>query len=246
MSTLLLAPASASAPATRAPALPASLHRFALTAPVLLLHDVGVGQSCLSLQAHAGEILHLGGGTALARLRLLTRAAGFEGVEMACSSGHCAIGGLALHELDPAQRHALRQHHVAHVLLGDTLPAAASVQASVALPLVQQGLQIHDALTRAALSLDELGAGHLADLAPSDLSASDTRITLLARALAQRPPLLVLEHPEAGLSASAVSALRLALWALCSSFDTCVVMSSDHPRLVASADRYIDLDAGWR
>jgi predicted ABC-type transport system involved in lysophospholipase L1 biosynthesis ATPase subunit len=242
MSTLLLAPAPASALATRAPALPPSLHRFAPTAPILLLHDVGVGHSCLSLQAHAGEILHLGGGTAMARLRLLTRAAGFE----IGSSGRCAMGGVALHELDDAQRHTLRQHHVTHVLLGDTLPAAASVQASVALPLVQQGLQIHDALTRAALSLDELGAGHLAHLSPSDLSASEARMALLARALAQRPQLLVLEHPEAGLSASAVSALRLALWALCSSSDTSVVMSSDHPRLVASADRYIDLDAGWR
>ena len=240
MSTLQFHPLSGT------PGMPPPRQRFAPAPPVLLLHDVGVGRSCLSLQAHAGEILHLGGGTAMARLRLLTRAAGFDGVEMACSSGHCTIGGVALHELDNAQRQALRQHHVAHVLLGDTLPAAASVQASVALPLVQQGLQIHDALTRAALSLDELGAGRLAPLAPASLSASDTRIALLARALAQRPQLLVLEHPEAGLSAAAVSALRLALWALCSRFDTCVVMSSDHPRLVASADRYIDLDAGWR
>jgi predicted ABC-type transport system involved in lysophospholipase L1 biosynthesis ATPase subunit len=230
------------APAARTPALPPPLHRFAPSVPVLQLHNVGVGHHCLSLQAHAGEILHLGGGTAMARLRLLTRAAGFE----MGSSGHCAMAGLALNELDSAQRQALREHHVAHVLLGDVLPAAASVQASVALPLVQQGVQIHDALTRATLSLDELGAGHLAAHVPSKLNASDVRVALLARALAQRPQLLVLEHPEAGLSAAAVSALRLALWALCSTFDTSVVMSSDHPRLLASADRYIDLDAGWR
>jgi putative ABC transport system ATP-binding protein len=231
MSTLQLQPTA------HPPVLPLPRHRFAPAAPVLRLHDVGVGHSCLSLQAHVGEILHLGGGTALSRLRLLTRAAGFE----IGSSGRCALGGVALHDLDDAQRQDLRQRHVAHVLLGDTLPAAVSVQASVALPLVQQGLQIHDALTRAALSLDELGAGRLAGQAPSSLSTSDSRIALLARALAKRPQLLVLEHPETGLSATAVSALRMALWALCTSFDTCVVMSSDHPRLVASADRYVNL-----
>jgi predicted ABC-type transport system involved in lysophospholipase L1 biosynthesis ATPase subunit len=224
------------------PLLPPLRHRFAPSAPVLRLHDVGVGHHCLSLQAHAGEIVHLGGGTALARLRLLTRAAGFE----IGSSGRCELVGLAQRELDTTQRVAWLEQHVARVLLGDKLPAAASVQASVALPLVRQGMQIHDALTRAALTLDELGAGGLAAQTPASLSASDSRIALLARALAMRPQLLVLEHPEAGLAAAAVSALRLALWALCSTFDSCVVMSSDHPRLLASADRYIDLDAGWR
>jgi predicted ABC-type transport system involved in lysophospholipase L1 biosynthesis ATPase subunit len=167
---------------------PPPRHRFAPATPVLLLHDVGIGHSSLSLHAQAGEILHLGGGTTLARLRLLTRAAGFE----MGSSGHCNVGGVALHELDGAQQQVLRQHHVAHVLLGDTLPAAASVQASVALPLVRQGLQIHDALTRAALSLDELGAGRLATRVPSGLCTSDARMALLARAIAQRPQLLVL------------------------------------------------------
>jgi predicted ABC-type transport system involved in lysophospholipase L1 biosynthesis ATPase subunit len=213
--------------------------RFEPTQPVLRLDDIGVGSARLSLQAHPGEIVHLGGGTAVARLRLLTRAAGF----VQGSSGRCALRGLDLQELSEPQRLAWREQHVARVLMGDSLPHAATVQASVAMPLVRQGGQIHEALASAAAALDELGAGHLALRTPVSLNVNEQRLALLARALASRPSLLVLEQPEQGLRATQVGALRLALWALSSSGNSCVLMSSDHPRLLASADRYVDLDS---
>ena len=206
--------------------------------PVLRLLDVGIGDSSLSLTTYSGEIVHLGGGSPAVRLRVLTTAAGYR----SCSSGRCELLGSDMDELEPDQRRALRERHVSRVLAGDKLPEAATVLAAVALPLVRQGVSLVDARARAALELDALGCMGLADCRPEKLRSPDIHLVLLARALVMRPRLLVLEEPEAGLSPTAVSSLRLALWALSSAFETCVLMTTGHPRLLASADRFIDLD----
>ncbi|MDE1925948.1 MAG: hypothetical protein KGI36_02015, partial [Burkholderiales bacterium] len=92
------------------------------------------------------------------------------------------------------------------------------------------------------LELDGLGAAALAPRRPESLSARERRLALLAAALAQRPALLVIEQAESQLEPLEVSSLRLALWYLASNHDACVVMTTDHPRLIASADRHLDLD----
>jgi lipoprotein-releasing system ATP-binding protein len=206
--------------------------------PVLRLHDVGIGDSSLNLSAYAGEIVHLGGGSPMARLRVLAMAAGFG----PGGSGRCELLGHDMQALGEAQRGTLRERHLARVLACDHLPEAASVLAAVALPLVRLGLSLGDARARAELELDTLGAGPLAGRRPDTLSRPEARLALLARAMVTRPRLLVLEHPETDLSPASVLSLRLALWALSSAFGSCVLMSSEHPRLLASADRFIDLD----
>jgi putative ABC transport system ATP-binding protein len=209
-----------------------------LSSPVLRVQAVGLGETRLSFSAHSGEIVHVSGGSPMTRLRLLAMAAGFD----QAGSGRCEILGLDLQQLEPAERRALREAHIARVLCCDQLPNAASVVASVALPLVRQGMPITDALARAALELDALGAGDLAPRHPETLQRHEARLALIARATVTRPRLLVLEQPEEMLSPTAVSAVRLSLWALASTFGSCVLMSTAHQRLIASADRHIDLD----
>jgi predicted ABC-type transport system involved in lysophospholipase L1 biosynthesis ATPase subunit len=238
-------PASTWATATAAPgSQPASVIRP--HAPVLRLHDVGVGETRLNVACYPGEIVHLSGGSQAAQLRVLAMAAGFG----PCGSGRCEVLGRDLHDLRDEERRALRERAVSRVLGCDHLTAAANVLAAVALPLVRQGCGLGDARARAELELESLGCGHLCGRRPDTLDAPESRQALLARALVTRPRLLVLEHPEQALSPVQVSSLRLALWSLSSAFGTCVLMTSQHARLLASADRFIDLDfsggrPGW-
>jgi putative ABC transport system ATP-binding protein len=238
MQTAALKITAHAAHATHALALTHPVQRFQPAVPVLRLDDVGLGSARISLRAYPGEIVHLGGGSGPVRLRLLMRAAGFE----AASSGRCEIADFDLQGLNETQRGAVRDQHVARVLLGDRLADAATVQASLALPLVRLGQPVQDALARVAQVLVDLGCAALAPLLPTQLDTMQTRLALLARALASRPRLLVLEHPEHSLGPLQVSALRLALWSLCCNANTAVLMSSDHPRLLSSADRYINID----
>lgn len=230
-STLTTAPDPASAPAL-------TLLRSQAPQPVLRLRDVGIGEHDLNVALYPGEIAHVAGGSPSMRLRLLTMAAGLG----ACGSGGCELMGQDLSELDEAARRNLRDQHVARLLACDQLASAATVQAAMAMPLVRLGVPVAEARARAALELDALGYGRLADRSPESLSPAETRLALLARTMAQRPQLLVLEDPEQGLSAMEVSSVRLALWTLSSTFGTTVLLSSSHPRLLASADRFIDLD----
>ena len=124
----------------------------------------------------------------------------------------------------------------------DTLRGPATVLDSVAAPLRQQGWPAHEARDRAALELDALGAAALAARPVATLSVPEMRLALLARAKALRPRLLVLENRETGLGPAALAAVRLSLWALSSAFETCVVMTTTHARLAATADRCVDLD----
>lgn len=130
--------------------------------PVLRLQAVGLGDASLRFSAHAGEILHLQGGTPALRRRLLALAAG----HVQGGSGKCELLGHALHELserasDRALR-CLRERHIGPVLAGDGLPAVPTVLDCVAQPLLQQGVPARDALSRAALELGALGASPLA------------------------------------------------------------------------------------
>jgi putative ABC transport system ATP-binding protein len=206
--------------------------------PVLRLQAVGLGAARLSFSAYAGEIVCLQGGTPALRLRLLWLAAGHaQG-----GSGSCELLGHEIHGLHSGALRALREQQVGQVLAGDTLPRLPTVLDCVAQPLLQRGVPWREALSRAALELDALGATPLAQCCPASLAPAQAHLVLLARASAPRPRLLVLERPEAGLPPTALSAVRLGLWALSSAFKTCVLMSTEHPRLAATADRCIDID----
>jgi predicted ABC-type transport system involved in lysophospholipase L1 biosynthesis ATPase subunit len=205
---------------------------------VLRLRQVGLGEVDLDLTVCRGEIVHLGGGTPVARLRVLVMAAGY----CPCGSGSCEVLGFDLCTLAEAERRTLRARHLARVLRGDGLGQADTVLAAVALPMVRLGVAVAEARSRAELELDALGASALAGERPQALGRAAGRLALLARALALRPRLLVLENPEADLPPAAVAAVRLALWALSSAFGTSVLMTTEHPRLLASAGRSVDLD----
>lgn len=206
--------------------------------PWLSLQAVGFGDTGVSFDAQPGEVVHLRGGSPVVRLRVLALLAGCA----PASSGRCFLLGRDLALLDDTQRATLRQRHITHVMVADTLRGTATVLDSVAAPLLQQGWPAHEARDRAALELDALGAAALAARPVAALSLPEMRLALLARATAPQPRLLVLENPEAWLGPTALAAVRLSLWALSSAFETCVVMTTTHPRLAATADRCVDLD----
>lgn len=210
----------------------------AVAAPHLRFEDIALPGRRLSFTLHAGEILHLQGGTTMAQLRVLGIASAFGFGR----GGRCLIFGLDLMALSPEQRVQLRQQQIGRVLQTDTLPDGLPLLAAAAQPALQRGCSAHEALHRAAQVLDALGLAEAQSLPPAALSPAATRLGLVARALVARPRLLLLERPELGLGEAEVTSLLLALQDAAAG-GAGVLLTSTHRQLAAAAHRSVQLDA---
>lgn len=198
--------------------------------PILRLQDIPVPAGRLSLQARPGDLVRLQGASDVALLRLLAIACGhaFGG------PGRCTIDGEDTRTLDAAGRQALRARCIARALLFDTLEPRGPLVAAVAQGALRNGVPPPSALHRASVELDLLGLGGCQGEAPALLSAAERRLALVARALACRPQLLVLEQPDRDLGAAERASLRRAL-ALAADRGVCVLFTASHPSLAALA-----------
>ncbi|MEK8051689.1 hypothetical protein AACH10_15670 [Ideonella sp. DXS22W] len=193
----------------------------------------------LVFEAEAGDIVHLRGGSPdLQRAVLETAALVREPL------GRWDVLGLDARGLSPAQRQLLQRRHIGRALLGDALDPQLTALGNVAVArrLVQP--DAGDDFDLAALELDALGLSDVMHRRPAQLAAAEQRLVLIARALVGRRRLVVVEQPEAGLSALQITAVRLSLWTAAALHGCCVLMSTDHPRLAASANRGVPLHAG--
>jgi putative ABC transport system ATP-binding protein len=207
--------------------------------PAVHFENVALPGGHLSFEAYPGEIVHLEGGTPTTQLRVFAVASAY----VFGGAGRCRIDGLDTLTLDDTQRQTLRSHHIARVMVSDSLMPSLPLLANVAQPALQRGQSAHEALQRASNELDSLGLTEAQSLPPSVLSLAQTRLALVARAIACRPRLLLLERPEIGLGAAEITSLRILLSALATSELVCVLMTTTNPRLAASADRRVALDS---
>lgn len=213
------------------------LHRHAgQQIPALRFDQIQLpGGDTFSFSAAPGEVVQVSGGTPMARLRVLAIAAGYG----FGGPGRCEIDGSDTKELDAAERAALRERAVARVLSGDELTARTPLVFAVAEEALKRGASGPLALVRATAMLERMGLAAQAMLPPRALTATQAQLAVIARAMTCRPRLLVLERPEIGLDSAGLARLMTALRHATRREDCCVVMSSQHPLLAASADRRV-------
>lgn len=129
------------------------------------------------------------------------------GLERA-SHGRVTVGDAAFDAAAPPPE-TLRKirSRVGAVFESSALLQRISVIENVELPMLEHtSASPHDARERARELLSEVGL-HVEDEMPEDLTRADQRRVALARALALRPAVLVLDEPAAGLDAPAAHEL---------------------------------------
>lgn len=148
---------------------------------------------------------------------------------------------------EPAR--GLRPNRLNHRGLGRTFQVARpfarmSVLHNVAVGAVAGSRSAGDALARAREALDAVGLAAKADAPVGELTNLDLRLMELARALAGRPRLLLLDETLAGLGAREVEAMVQVIQRLPAAGQTIVIIEHTMHAMTRLADRFLVLDHG--
>ncbi|MFJ2703793.1 ABC transporter permease [Streptomyces sp. NPDC087428] len=199
------------------------------------LHAEVTGFNQLTLDADAGTTIAVVGPNGAGKTTLLRALLGLT------PRAHAA---LRLGELDVS---ALPTHRrgVAWVPQDGALFPHLSALANTAYGLRAQGVPRAEARRRAQEWLDRLGVGQLAARKPSQVSGGQAQRIALARALATRPRLLLLDEPLAALDQTTRAHVRHTLRTHLDGFGgVCLIVTHDPVEAVSLADRVLVLEDG--
>ncbi len=216
-------------------------------APALALRDVtkryGDGETAVTaldrvdLEIAPGTLTAIMGPSGSGKSTLLHLAAGLD----APSSGDVVIGGTSVVGLDDDALTALRREQVGVVFQSFNLVPSLTALENVELPALLAGREPDGA--RIAALLDELGVGALAARRPHELSGGQQQRFAIARALAQRPAIVLADEPTGALDTATSVEVQEILVRQAAAGQAIVVVTHD-PMVAARAERIVLLRDG--
>jgi lipoprotein-releasing system ATP-binding protein len=115
---------------------------------------------------------------------------------------------------------------------------------NVALPAYMRGEKRSEAFARATELLTDMGLGARLDHLPSKLSGGERQRAAIARALINRPSLVLADEPTGNLDAGSSLSVRELLYGLSSRYGTTLVLATHDRELAAGADFRFTLEGG--
>jgi len=194
--------------------------------------------SDVSLTIARGEWIYLTGPSGAGKSTLLKLIAGIERP----TSGVVAVNGQDLARLKSSGLPYLRRK-LGLMFQQQTLLNDRSVLANVALPLLVSGTPRADAEKRARAALDKVGLLEQAASLPLELSGGEQQRAAVARAIVNRPQIILADEPTANLDRVAANRVMDALRAFHGVGVTCLVSTHDEV-LLREPGRVIHLDRG--
>lgn len=150
----------------------------------------------VSFSCPSGSICFLTGHSGAGKSTLLKLIAGLT----APSRGEISVGPFDIHNLKPRQIPHLRQQ-MGIVFQDNQLLNDRCVFDNVALPLIITGYRKREIRARVETALERLGLTHKADDLPQTLSGGEQQRVGIARAVVNRPKLLIADEPTGNLDA---------------------------------------------
>jgi len=214
---------------------------------IIELRDVtksyGAGPPALnnvSLTVDAGEALAITGPSGSGKSTLLNLVAGLDKP----SAGKVTVAGEAVDGLTEAASARYRRAKVGLVFQFFNLLDDLTVRDNVLLPAQLSGLPRGEARQRASVLLEYLGIDRHADAYPGRLSGGERQRVAVARALINRPALLLADEPTGALDTASGRDVRALLGELNRDGQTILLVTHDPALAESCATRIIELVDG--
>jgi lipoprotein-releasing system ATP-binding protein len=195
----------------------------------------------VNLEIMPGEIVALLGPSGTGKSTMLQAVGLLEGG----FGGRIEIAGIDATDLASGDRTALRRDHLGFVYQFHHLLPDFSAEENVMLPQLVAGVARNEALQRARELLGSLGLDHRLTHRPSQLSGGEQQRVAVARALANRPKLVLADEPTGNLDEATADKVLAQFLELVRGQGSAALVATHNERLAARMDRVVRLHDGF-
>ena len=192
----------------------------------------------VSFTVAKGELVYLAGPSGAGKSTLLKMIAAIERP----TSGTVLVNGQDIGKLKRASVPYLRRK-LGLIFQHQRLLTDRSILANVMLPLMVAGASRTEAEQRARAALARVGLDERAQARPLELSGGEQQRVSIARAIVNRPQIILADEPTANLDRAAADRVLDALRAFNAAGVTCMISTHDE-QVLDRAARVIHLDHG--
>ncbi|GAA4016686.1 ABC transporter ATP-binding protein [Sphingomonas swuensis] len=194
----------------------------------------------VDLAVQPGEIVALLGPSGSGKSTLLQAVGLLEGG----FEGSIRIAGRQAEKMDTDERTELRREALGFVYqFHHLLPDFTAIE-NVVLPQMIKGEEPEAARERAVSLLTALGLGHRLDHRPAKLSGGEQQRVAVARALANRPPLVLADEPTGNLDEHTADVVLAEFLSLVRGEGSAALVATHNERLARKMDRVVRLHEG--
>lgn len=194
----------------------------------------------VDLDVQPGEIVALLGPSGSGKSTLLQAVGLLEGG----FEGSIRLRGKEASELDDEGRTQVRRELLGFVYQFHHLLPEFNARENVILPQLVRGADMETARARADELLGTLGLGKRLEHRPSQLSGGEQQRVAVARALANRPPLVLADEPTGNLDEATADTVFAEFIGLVRNQGTAGLVATHNERLAAKMDRVVRLHEG--
>ncbi|MEP7006007.1 MAG: ABC transporter ATP-binding protein [Sphingomonas bacterium] len=194
----------------------------------------------VDLTVGAGEIVALLGASGSGKSTLLQAVGLLEGG----FGGSIRIAGEQAAKLDSAGRTRVRRNQLGFVYQFHHLLPDFNASENVVLPQLIQDRSRKEADERAASLLTALGLGHRLTHRPSELSGGEQQRVAVARALANRPALVLADEPTGNLDEATADVVLAEFLRLVREEGSAALVATHNERMALKMDRVVRLHDG--
>jgi len=194
----------------------------------------------IDLEVKAGELLMLVGPSGSGKTTLISIIAGI----LSHDNGHCELFGNDIDAFSDSEKTKFRGKNLGFVFQSFNLIPMLSNSENVAIPLLLNHTERHEAIKLAEERLDQFGLGDKVSNFPAQLSGGQQQRVAIARAVIHNPKLIVCDEPTSALDHENGALVLNHLREIVDKENRALVVVTHDSRIFDYADRIVHLEDG--